>query len=1025
MKYPKEILVKNYFDIHDYYSKIYGENRTIILMQVGSFHECYCTNNRGLDLIKLAGELDVSCPLKNGKKPISSSNPRMLGFPIYVVHNFIEKLCNLNYTVVLIDQVTAPPKPKRDVIGIYSPATYVENNKSYSELNSNYLTSIVIDYNKKNGQPLFVIGLTCYDLTTGEGNFLECYSKQDDTMLALDETLRFLESYSPREVIIHYNKKLDKKINNLTYDDILSYLNLTNKNIFVLPEFKKLKKLSYQRELIDRIFALENQLDTIDLLGLSFYNWARLSLTMLLQYTHDHQKILLNKLKKPKEYISKDILFLGNRALDQLDVLPNSNKPTSLLQIINFTKSSLGKRFLRDNLTRPLVNINNIKIRNDTIEMIKQKKLYDELGDMIADIYDLERLNRKLEIEKLHPYELYHFYYSYRQVIDIVNFIPDDIKSNLNLEMNHLDKIKELTKYLEKVYDLDSMMNMNFVNFKEAEKSFFNDGIYPEIDLLQKKINTSKNFMHELVKVLEKMIEDKVYFSKNKSCNLINLKYNERDGHYLLLTSRRYKILNKKLSKLKKLDIGGFKINVSDLDIIELSRSNNTKINCKKIKEISSNLILYQTKLATKLQEKFNIECNIISDKFSDSYNYWPKKIGFLDFLNSGAICANKLGYSKPELIETTNSFFNAKNLRHPIVEVISKDIEYHPHSISLGENLKGILLYGINSSGKSTLMKSIGLNIILAQIGYYVSAEEFKISPYKSLFTRISGNDNIFRGLSSFMVEMVELMAILKRNNNNTLVIGDEICRGTEEKSANILVAYMLEKLSKSDTTFITATHLHQIAEMPSVKQLTNVKAMHLKVDYDIESDMLIYSRNLQEGQGDKFYGVQVAKFVMKDQEFNKRTLELEQEYGNKVKTSHYNSDNWMIECYFCKSHEKLETHHINWQKDCKDNRVINKQHLSMNANYNLLTVCQGCHDKIDIGEIVVDGFMQTSNGKKLKYNNEKKKSRKKFTEKEISCIIKYKNKITLKQAKNKIKKDHDIKISTTTIDKIWNNNY
>jgi len=163
----------------------------------------------------------------------------------------------------------------------------------------------------------------------------------------------------------------------------------------------------------------------------------------------------------------------------------------------------------------------------------------------------------------------------------------------------------------------------------------------------------------------------------------------------------------------------------------------------------------------------------------------------------------------------------------------------------------------------------------------------------------------------------------------------------------------------------------------------------------------------------------------VMKDNEFNKRTLELEQEYGNKVKTSHYNSDNWMIECYFCKSHKKLETHHINWQKDCKDNRVINKPHLLMNANYNLLTVCQGCHDKIDNGELKVDGFIQTSNGKKLKYNNEKKKSKKKFTKKEISYIIKYKDKNTLKQAKNKIKKDHDIKISTTTIDKIWNNNY
>ena len=127
-------------------------------------------------------------------------------------------------------------------------------------------------------------------------------------------------------------------------------------------------------------------------------------------------------------------------------------------------------------------------------------------------------------------------------------------------------------------------------------------------------------------------------------------------------------------------------------------------------------------------------------------------------------------------------------------------------------------------------------------------------------------------------MVEMVELMAILKRNNSNTLVIGDEICRGTEEKSANILVAYMLEKLSQNKSSFITATHLHHIAEMPSVKKIKNIKPMHLKVEYDAEKDMLIYSRNLMEGQGESFYGVQVAKYVMKDKLFNERTLELEE---------------------------------------------------------------------------------------------------------------------------------------------------
>ena len=202
------------------------------------------------------------------------------------------------------------------------------------------------------------------------------------------------------------------------------------------------------------------------------------------------------------------------------------------------------------------------------------------------------------------------------------------------------------------------MINLNFINYKESETSFFNKGIYSDIDELENKINTSKNFMHELVKVLEEMIEDKVYFSKNKSTNLINLKYNERDGHYLLLTTRRFKLLNKKLSKLKKIKVGSFSLKTSDLIISELPRSSNTKINCKKIKSISSNLVTYQSELANLLQKKFYEQCNVISEKFEDTYNYWPKRIGF-GFLNSGAICAKKLGYSKPELVDNSNSFFN------------------------------------------------------------------------------------------------------------------------------------------------------------------------------------------------------------------------------------------------------------------------------------------------------------------------------------------------------------------------------
>ena len=126
MEYNKEILVSDYFDIHDFYSKIYGNGRTIIVMQVGSFHECYCTDVKGLNLVEIAQTLDVVCTRKNSKEPVSSKNPRMLGFPTSVTDTFIEKLCNMNFTVIKIDQTSEPPKPKREVVGIYSPGTLIE-----------------------------------------------------------------------------------------------------------------------------------------------------------------------------------------------------------------------------------------------------------------------------------------------------------------------------------------------------------------------------------------------------------------------------------------------------------------------------------------------------------------------------------------------------------------------------------------------------------------------------------------------------------------------------------------------------------------------------------------------------------------------------------------------------------------------------------------------------------------------------------------------------------------------------------
>ena len=1030
MDYPKEIKVKDYFKIHNYFSDIYGYDRTIILMQVGSFHECYSTDSEGLNLDEIAQELDVICTSKNSKKEISASNPRMLGFPIHVIDNFVEKLVDLNYTVVVIDQVSEPPNPTRKVTRIESPATFISKTKTYSASKANYLVSLFFDKISVSN-PLLGSGMSAYDLATGRGFYFESYSKKNDIHMSLDDTIRFLEMYPPQELIIHFNFNETEKVSNMTIDEIKSYLKINKDIVYELNDYKKYTKIKFQSEFLDKTFQFENMISAIDNIGLTHLNWARISLVSLLDYVKSHQPNLLNKLQIPELFENVNNLYLGNRTLEQLNVLPTNNNK-SLFNIISSAKTIIGKRYLRNQLSNPISNISVLSNRYDLIEEFNNKNIPEAINLYLENIYDIEKIIRKMEISIVHPCEISQLFKSLNSFSSIIENL-EEIKFEELENISLLETNTKLNNFMtdwEDKFDLEQMSKINFVNYMEDDVSFFKKGIYKEIDDIQDEINTCNNFLSELVLSLSKFIDDKNYFYKNKE--IINVKFNDRDGHYLMLTNRRCKLLQTGLSKCKTFKVGTIDLETKNLEFIELPRSANTKIKCKKLNDLSTDLVSYKQKLVKKMKEIFYSEIKEIINNDGKNLRMYCNIIGLVDFINSGALTAKKLGYSKPEINNkySGKSYFVAENLRHPIVEQINEKVSYCPHNISLGEDLNGILLYGINSSGKSTLMKSIGLNIILAQIGYYVASKEFCFYPYNSIFTRISGNDDIYRGLSSFMVEMIELMSILKRNDKNTLVIGDEICRGTEEKSANIIVAYMLETLEKSETSFITATHLHKIADLPTVKNLQKVKPYHLKVSYDDDNETIIYQRQLAEGQGDKFYGLQVAKYLMRDKNFNDRTHEIMKEFDNNGKKSRYNSDLVLDECYFCQSTEKLECHHINWQKDFDENN-INKEnpHIMKNKFYNLLVVCQKCHDMIDRDDINVKGWVMTSKGIDLDYSivKQKKKSKnRKYNEETINNINSIKNKFnTTKEAKLYIKENFGVKISSSTISKIWKNEY
>jgi len=961
----KNVKVKDYFDIHDYYTKQYGIDNTIILMQVGSFHECYGTDLHGTDIIKIANLLEISHTKKNKNKNLSKSNPRMIGFPVYVIDNWVEKLIKLNFTVIVFDQTTLPPNPKRGLKEIYSPATYFEKNFTYNVQQNNYLTVLYfkIMYDNFNNINL-ISAITSYDITTGKGTIYENYSNTLDPLESLDEIGNILDSNPSKQFLIYFDNPLKLLYNKMSHQEILNYLLINNEHI--IDDLEKIDKKTYQKKLLSKIFDIKNNNQIFDKLDISTMHYAVITLCLILNYIMKQQPLLIRKLQKPIIYSPKNKLYYGNKPIEQLDIISNNK---SLFNIIDNTGTSMGKRLLRHEILNPIINTKELKTRYKHIKLIIND--CEDIYSILKNISDLSRLLRKIQVNKITPNEFFILY----QSLNYIKNLDNDIINNI-IELNkNIPELNEIITFITNIFDLDYLSELNFYNYTEESKSLFKKKYNTNIDDYVFKINNNNKYIETLAKKLSDLIIDK------RNTNKVIIKTNDRDGTYLLVTNRRYKMIiqqikNKKINSLKILDT---EIEIKDLNFIPISSKPNCniKIITPKISNLSNQLVSYKSSLAKLTKELFYsvmdqfIDFNLIIIKIIN-------KIEYLDFINSGALTAKKNGYCCPKVIKSRTSYFKAKQLRHPIVENLFTDTEYMPHNIELGGKTKhnGIILYGINGSGKSTLMKSIGINIILAQIGYFVAAKSFTYSPYKSIFTRIRGNDNLFKKMSSFYVEMAELRAILQRNNKNTLVLADEMCRGTEEKSANIIVTYMLELLAKNKCSFITATHLHTLTDLPSIKKLNKVSLNHISIDYDEVNHNLIYSRKLLEGAGTKFYGLQVAKFLINNSIFNDRTFEIEQEYKTYIENinlnqkNRYNSNLQIIKCYICNKQKNLEIHHINWQKNCNKYIVIDKPHIKRNSQANLVCLCRKCHDKVDSNKIIINGWTDSIKGKYLNYS-------------------------------------------------------
>jgi len=941
-------LAEEYLQYYEKYTAQYNSN-VLVLMQVGSFYEAYATLDRGPNLSNISQLLSIAKTKKNKDNTKTNvQNPIMLGFPIIALVKFLDILIANNYIVVVIDQVgkKTDNKETRKVTNIYSKGTYIEN---LEKKDGNYITTVYVSKNsQKNGDSLYAVGLTAVDVSTGNVIIHEAYSNKYDQTFALDETDRFLSSLSSKEVLIYSDTDKDYLVNYLKLDDSYRYYDKLDSKYF---------KLNFQNETLSKVYKNSKSLiSPIEQLDLTKNIYAIISLITAFDFVHDKNPNLLNNLQKPIRYMSNKHLLLGNNAIRQLDIINTDTdikcKYRSLFHVINCTSTALGERFLKMRLLSPLINANELNSIYDMTEILLKDDLYLKVETHLNNIRDIERLQRKMELQLMKPFELPMLMSSYENILDIIKLTKKKLPKLIP------EKLDDIQKFIYRVNRIFNVKELEKYSNFQIETSIFNKNIHEDVDKLKNSVNSAVDFIEKVRIELNNLLLP----SKQK----IYVKRNDREGYYLFMTNKVCELLK---SRLITVTVDGIKIKPESFEFKELGKS--TKIFLESIHTDSKTLAKYKEQFEMLNKKYFFQELVKIHNKYQILFDQCNKFIANIDFLKSSAKVAKLYNYVRPKIVNGSSHVI-AKKLRHPIIERLI-DYEYVPHDVELGTKLKGILLYGINASGKSSIMKAIGLAVILSQSGLFVPAHEFEISPYHSLYTRITGDDDIFRGLSSFALEMTEINAILRRADSHTLVIGDEVCRGTEHISGNALVASTIIKLSECESSFIFASHLHEIMELDKIKKLKNIKAYHLSVKYDKKSNKLIYDRQLSEGVGEHVYGITVAQYIIQDPEFIDMALEIKNELLESSKsiisgkTSKYNKNIYVNECHLCGKTKKLETHHINFQKDCENGFVKGKTYIKKNQESNLIVLCDKCHDEIHNKKIKLVGYVMTSNGKEI----------------------------------------------------------
>jgi DNA mismatch repair protein MutS len=990
-------IILDYFRITKEYQAKYGKS-LVLLMQVGAFFEVYALKNPYTNTHEVT-EIDAFseiCNLIIAEKSFSIGNdsvrtpsnippligydsksvsqwmktiPRckvvMAGHSIAKLDQYVQKLTDNGVTaVVYVQEKDAYDKViDRKLLAVYSPGTFLGSDTEYSTQRlSNNIMCIWLEKTNPNllsKLPMLYCGISAINMFTGESSLFEYNIPYDLNPTTFDELERITTTSTPSEVILISN------LDTVTRNKILQYTGIPLQTTIHNIDCNDSKavnstKQTYIDQILTIVFGSETFAKCYEFQENIF---ATQAFCFLLNFVQEHNPDLIRKIALPTLSKTSHRVIMANHTLTQLNIIDDksntyhvSRRLTSVANFLNRCCTAMGRRKFVYQLTNPTFDTEWLNTEYSMIHHIQSSWGDPNISDLrrvLSNICDIEKSCRQIITKRFLPSSIPILYKTLKDVKQIHSMFVNDDQLQSYLDAN-------LGDFSENLLGIISFLESHFI-IETCTNSFDNNFIHSGVSVHLDDCLTRRNTILQLLDVLQTTLNAHICKEVpgiKESC--IKLNETEKSGKSFQITKKRSISWKKALEKLGgnslhiKSETTTYTIPLKDIVLVNAS-SNYDRISFPLLNETTQELLSMENNMSQILSETYQQVLVELETSWYSFLETVARYISKLDVIINKVYIANEYQYCKPHIVDNesyTKSFVSAEGLRHCLIEHLQTNETYVTNDISIGDDQDGILLYGTNAVGKTSIIRALGIAIVMAQAGCYVPCSQFTYIPYKSIYSRILGNDNLFKGLSTFAVEMSELRVILKMADEYSLVLGDELCSGTENESALSIFASGLIQLHNKHASFIFATHFHDILDFDEVNALSRLSTKHMSVSYDREQDCLVYDRILKDGPGNRMYGLEVCKSLHLPDDFLEQAYVIRNKYYSDTQSvlsqssSRYNSKKLLGVCEICKQTMGEEIHHIQYQQHADSKGYIG--HVHKNHSANLMSICSKCHDEI-----------------------------------------------------------------------------